>query len=45
MRYMQGLFHDWHAKNITSVLHESAGVRQQHGVDARPRGEGRGAGR
>ena len=25
MRYMQGLFHDWQAKNITSVLHEKRG--------------------
>ena len=25
MRYMKGLFHDWQAKNITSVLHEKRG--------------------
>src|SRR6185369_11182160 len=25
MRYMQGLFHDWQARNITSVLHEKRG--------------------
>jgi glycine/D-amino acid oxidase-like deaminating enzyme len=25
MRYMQGLLHDWQAKNITSVLHEKRG--------------------
>ena len=24
-KYMQGLFHDWQAKNITSVLHEKRG--------------------
>ena len=25
LRYMQGLLHDWQAKNITSVLHEKRG--------------------
>jgi len=25
MRYMQGIFHDWQARNITSVLHEKRG--------------------
>src|SRR6185369_2619085 len=25
MRYMQGLFHDWQARNISSVLHERRG--------------------
>src|ERR1700694_3827864 len=24
-KYMQGMFHDWQAKNITSVLHEKRG--------------------
>ena len=24
-RYMEGLFHDWQAKNITAVLHEKRG--------------------
>ncbi|HCU91082.1 MAG TPA: monomeric sarcosine oxidase [Gammaproteobacteria bacterium] len=25
MRYMQGIFHDWQAQNVTSVLHEKRG--------------------
>ena len=34
MRYMQGLFDDWQARNITSVLHEKTRrLCQQHGFD------------
>ena len=43
MRYMQGLFHDWQAKNITSVLHEKRGgyannMASLRGLAAKARG-------
>jgi glycine/D-amino acid oxidase-like deaminating enzyme len=42
MRYMQGLLHDWQAKNITSVLHEKRGgyannMASTRGLRERPR--------
>ena len=44
MKYMQGIFHDWQAKNITSVLHEKRGGYANNMASLRrPRGEGDGA--
>ena len=46
VRYMQGIFDDWQAQGITSVLHEKkGGYANNTGVDARPRRQGRGRGR
>jgi len=44
MAYMQGLFHDWQAKGITSVLHEKKGgyannMASMAGLAAKARGE------
>ena len=46
MNYMKGLFDDWQAKGITSVLHEKkGGYANNTRLDLRPRQEGRGRGR
>ena len=45
MQYMRGLFHDWQAKGITSVLHEKRGgfannTRSLYGLAAKAEAEG-----
>ena len=45
MNYMRGLFHDWRARNITSVLHEKPGgyannSRAMHGLAGKAEREG-----
>ena len=41
MKYMKGLFHDWQAKGITSVLHEKkGGYANNTRLDVRPRRQG-----
>ena len=45
MRYMNGLFHDWQAQNITSVLHEKRGgyannMASMRGLAAKARAAG-----
>ena len=45
MNYMQGLFHDWRAKGITSVLHEKKGgyannTKAMYGLAAKAEAEG-----
>ncbi len=41
LRYMQGLLHDWQAKNITSVLHEKRGGYANNQASLRrPRAQG-----
>lgn len=44
-RYMQGLFHDWSAEGITSILHEKKGgyannKAAMHGLAEKARGQG-----
>jgi len=44
-RYMEGIFHDWQAKHITSVLHEHRGgyannMASMRGLAAKAEGEG-----
>ena len=44
MNYMKGLFDDWQAKGITSVLHEKkGGYANNTRLDLRPRRQGGGA--
>ena len=45
MKYMQGIFHDWRAKGITSVLHEKNGgyannTKAMYGLAAKAEAEG-----
>ncbi len=45
MNYMKGLFDDWQAKEITSVLHEKRGgyannTKSMHGLASKAKGEG-----
>ncbi|QMU62348.1 MAG: FAD-dependent oxidoreductase [Gammaproteobacteria bacterium] len=45
MKYMQGLFHDWQAKEITSVLHEKRGgyannVKSMQGLASKVEAQG-----
>ena len=36
--YMESIFSDWQAKNITAVLHEEGWLRGEHALDAGPPG-------